>query len=144
MEIYFSPFTNSLIINTKSEIETQKHPDLYQLNNDYDLSLPLNIYGANNSLNGFVAGWFPNGQHDPAAIRIAQEALSSGGSHQVVLNVANDQVVAKFLNKEISFVDIPKIIENCIDKHHAITEPTFNEIKEISLWTKEYLKKEFI
>ena len=77
-------------------------------------------------------------------IRIAQEALSSGGSHQVVLNVANDQIVAKFLNKEISFIDIPKIIENCIDKHHAITEPTFNEIKEISLWTKEYLKKEFI
>ena len=77
-------------------------------------------------------------------IRIAQEALSSGGSHQVVLNVANDQIVAKFLNKEISFVDIPKIIENCIDRHHAITEPTFNEIKEISLWTKEYLKKEFI
>ena len=77
-------------------------------------------------------------------IRIAQEALSSGGSHQVVLNVANDQVVAKFLNKEISFMDIPKIIESCINKHQAIKEPTFNEIKEISLWTKEYLKKEFI
>ena len=31
---------------------------------------------SNNSLIGFIKGWFPNGQHDPAAIKIAQEALA--------------------------------------------------------------------
>ena len=77
-------------------------------------------------------------------IKIAQEALSAGGSHQVVLNVANDQVVAKFLNKEISFMDIPKIIENCINKHQEISSPTLDEIKNLSSWTKEYINKEIV
>ncbi len=77
-------------------------------------------------------------------IRIAKDALSSGGSHQVVLNVANDQVVSKFLNKEISFMDIPLIIERCINKHESISNPTLEEIKNLSIWTKEYLEKEVL
>ena len=71
----FTGSTNSLKIKTESYIETKIHPDLYQLKNDYDLSLPMKIE-SNNSLIGFIKGWFPNGQHDPAAIRIAQEALT--------------------------------------------------------------------
>ena len=74
-KVSFKEPTNFLVINAKSEIETQRHPDIYKSNNNYDLSLPLNINSINSSLNGFVEGWFPNGQHDPAAIKIAQEAL---------------------------------------------------------------------
>ena len=77
-------------------------------------------------------------------IRIAKEALSSGGSHQVVLNIANDEVVAKFLNKEISFMAIPRIIEDCINRHEAIKSPNLDEIKNLSLWTKEYINKEMV
>jgi len=83
----------------------------------------------------------PNLQKFPC-IRIAKDALSSGGSHQVVLNVANDQAVFKFLNKEISFLDIPLIIESCINKHHVISKPTLDDIRELSLWTKNYIIKE--
>ena len=77
-------------------------------------------------------------------IRIAKEALSEGGSHQVVLNIANDEVVAKFLNKEISFMAIPRIIEECINHHNVIKSPTLDEIKNLSLWTKEYINKEMV
>ncbi|WP_269613456.1 transglutaminase family protein [Prochlorococcus marinus] len=74
-KVVFSGSTNSLTIKSKSEIETKVHPDLFQLENNYDLSLPLKIE-SNNTLIGFIKGWFPNGQHDPAAIKIAQEALA--------------------------------------------------------------------
>ena len=74
-KVFFNQPTDSLFIKSQSEIETQIHPDLYQLKNDNDLSLPMKIEGENNLLNGFIQGWFPNGQHDPAAIQIAQEAL---------------------------------------------------------------------
>ena len=74
-------------------------------------------------------------------IRLAKDALASGGSHQVVLNVANDLTVAKFLNQEISFNDIPVIIEDCLSCHSFIESPTLDEIDEISDWTKEYLNK---
>ena len=74
-KVVFTGSTNSFKIKSESDIETKIHPDLYQLKNDFDLSLPLKIE-SNNSLIGFIQGWFPNGQHDPAAIKIAQEALA--------------------------------------------------------------------
>jgi len=74
-KVFFSKPTNSLTIKAESDIETKIHPDLYDLRNDYDLSLPLKI-DSDNSLIGFIKGWFPNGQHDPAAIKIAQEAMA--------------------------------------------------------------------
>jgi len=77
-------------------------------------------------------------------IQIAKDALFSGGSHQVVLNIANDIVVAKFLNEEISFMEIPKLIEKCINNHDAIQSPTLDEINNLSRWTKEYIKKEIV
>ena len=77
-------------------------------------------------------------------IKLAKDALNSGGSHQVVLNVANDLVVSKFLNKEIGFNDIPKIINQCILSHSSIDSPDLNEIDELSKWTKEYLNKEIL
>ena len=74
-KVYFTEPTNSLTIKAESDIETMNHSDLYHFKNDYDLSLPLKIE-FNNSLIGFIKGWFPNGQHDPAAIKIAQEAMA--------------------------------------------------------------------
>ena len=66
-KVFFTGSTNSLTIKAESDIETRIHSDLYQLKNNYDLSLPLKIE-SNNSLIGFTKGWFPNDQHDQAAI----------------------------------------------------------------------------
>ena len=74
-KVFFNEPTDFLSIKSESEIETQIPPDLYQLRNDNDLSLPMKTEGISSALNGFIQGWFPNGQHDPAAIQIAQEAL---------------------------------------------------------------------
>ena len=77
-------------------------------------------------------------------IKLAKDALLSGGSHQVVLNVANDFLVGNFLNKRIHFTDIPKMIEECISRHSPIESPTLDEIDSLSIWTKEYLNKEVL
>ena len=57
-KVVFTGSTNSFKIKSESDIETKTHPDLYQLKNDFDLSLPLKIE-SNNSLIGFIQGWFP-------------------------------------------------------------------------------------
>ena len=75
---------------------------------------------------------------------MAKDALLSGGSHQVVLNVANDFLVENFLNKRIHFTDIPKMIEDCISRHSPIESPNLDEIDSLSIWTKEYLNKEVL
>ncbi len=71
----FKESTNFLIIKAISDIETKNHPDLYNVKNNSDLTIPFNLKCTNSSLKGFVEGWSPDDKHDPAAIQIAQEAL---------------------------------------------------------------------
>ena len=74
------------------------------MKNDFDLSLPLKIE-SNNSLIGFIQGWFPNGQHDPAAIKIAQEALAG----------INNNV--DFLYQLIELIKDLNILQGILDQH---------------------------
>lgn len=50
-------------------------------------------------------------------IKIAYEASRAGKSYPVVMNAANEVLVDLFLNREISFTDIPKYISRVLEKH---------------------------
>ena len=66
-----------------SEVETQWPPDLLQCLEDREPALPYPVGQLNGDLAGSLQGWLPNGQHDPAAVDLAQEALM--GSDQRAL-----------------------------------------------------------
>tara|TARA_B100000315_G_C14472163_1_gene538878 strand:+ start:41 stop:913 length:873 start_codon:yes stop_codon:yes gene_type:complete len=72
-------------------------------------------------------------------IQMAYDALNEGGTFPVVLNVANDEVVAAFLNNYIQFHDIPNLIEDALNQHEFINSPDLNIISEISQWTVNYI-----
>jgi len=74
-------------------------------------------------------------------IKLAYDAMESGGSTPTILNVANEQAVYKFLDGRIQFTDIPKIIEKACGDHNWIEEPTLDEILELELWTIEYVNE---
>lgn len=61
---------------------------------------------------------------------LAYNAIKTGGSMPTVLNAANECAVAKFLNKDIKFLQIYDIIEACMKAHTVIPDPTFDEILE--------------
>lgn len=61
---------------------------------------------------------------------LAYNAIKTGGSMPTVLNAANECAVAKFLNKDIKFLQIYDIIEACMKAHTVIPDPTLNEILE--------------
>ena len=48
-------------------------------------------------------------------IRIARDALDTGGTASVLLNAANEEAVAGFLDKQIGFTQIPEIISFVMD-----------------------------
>ena len=51
------------------------------------------------------------------ALRLAREALEAGGQAPCVLNAANEQAVAAFLDEKISFLGIAKLVEQTLDAH---------------------------
>ena len=73
-------------------------------------------------------------------IQLAYDALRAGGSHSVVLNVANDTVVYAFLDDQIKFVDIPTLIESALEAHPIIEHPNLEDIQELTTWTQQFVK----
>lgn len=49
-------------------------------------------------------------------LRLAYEALAAGGTAPAILNAANEVAVASFLDEKIKFLDIPRVIEQCLEQ----------------------------
>ena len=71
-------------------------------------------------------------------MELAYHAGRLGGTMPAVLNAANEQAVALFLQEKISFIDIPKVIEVTCEKHknELNKTPSLNEILLIDNWAR--------
>ena len=65
------------------------------------------------------------------ALKLAYIAGKIGGSMPTVYNAANEKAVEKFLNEEISFLQITEIVELCMKEHHVLVNPSLEQILEI-------------
>lgn len=70
------------------------------------------------------------------SLALAYEAGRTGGTMPAVLNAANEVAVEMFLNKKISFVQIPQIVEKVMSEHNPEFYPDLNEIIRIDSWAR--------
>ncbi len=61
-------------------------------------------------------------------LRLAFDAAAAGGSLPTVYNAANERAVALFLDRKIRFLEIPELIERCMEEHKAVKAPSVEEI----------------
>ncbi|MEY3401330.1 MAG: hypothetical protein RLZZ86_945 [Cyanobacteriota bacterium] len=108
----------------------------------YALSWPERIYTNWERLNLVKSGDLtfrePDHQKYPC-MRLAYAAGRAGGSMPAVLNAANEQVVALFLDEKIQFLDIPKCIEFVCDRHQHNNQqnPTLDDILNADQWARK-------
>lgn len=72
-------------------------------------------------------------------MKLAYAAGRAGGSMPAVLNAANEQAVALFLEEKIGFLDIPKVIEKACDKHQQdnCQSPGLDDILAADKWARQ-------
>jgi len=70
-------------------------------------------------------------------LKLAYIAGKTGGTMPAALNAANDVCVELFLNKKISFYQIPDIIERVMSKHSLITNPSTDDLFNTVTWAKK-------
>ncbi|TAG87702.1 MAG: 1-deoxy-D-xylulose-5-phosphate reductoisomerase [Oscillatoriales cyanobacterium] len=72
-------------------------------------------------------------------MQLAYAAGRAGGSMPAVLNAANEQAVALFLEEKIQFLDIPKLIEKACDKHRLdnCASPGLDDILAADKWARQ-------
>ena len=76
-------------------------------------------------------------------LELAYRAAETGGTLPTVFNAANEKAVALFLQKKITFLQIPELIESSMDVHRVIDNPTVEQILETEASTYEYIKEKF-
>lgn len=74
------------------------------------------------------------------ALKLAFEAGKTGGTMTTVLNAANEQAVAMFLNEEIKFLQIEEMIERAMNDHQVISAPDLETILHIDAETRKSVK----
>ncbi len=67
---------------------------------------------------------------------LAYAAGRAGGCLPAVLNAANEEAVALFLDEKIKFLDIPKLIEKTCDRFDSqnVKNPNLDDILEADAW----------
>ena len=73
-------------------------------------------------------------------LKLAFEAGRTGGSLPTVFNAANEKAVAMFLDRKIRYLEIPEIIQACMENHKNIPDPTVEEILKTEQETYEFIK----
>lgn len=73
-------------------------------------------------------------------LRLAYEVGEIGGSMPTVYNAANERAVAKFLNREIRYLEITEIIDYCVREHTLNQNPTVDDILDIEAATYDLIE----
>ena len=76
-------------------------------------------------------------------LALAYRAARRGGSLPTVFNAANEKAVALFLQKKITFLKIPELIESSMEHHSVIDDPTVEQILDAESATYEYIKQKY-
>ena len=80
----------------------------------------------------------PDHQKYPC-MQLAYSAGRAGGLMPAVLNAANEQAVALFLSEKISFLDIPRLIEQVCDRFTSQNKatPNLEDILAADKWSRQ-------
>ena len=73
-------------------------------------------------------------------LALAYEAMKKGENVPTIFNAANERAVAKFLNHKIRFLQIPEIIESCMNQCTYIENPSVEEILETERTVYEWIE----
>lgn len=115
-KVRFVGNTDRLEILAESELITMPPPLLQMCLEDYEPQLPYPIGKLNPDLLSNVQGWLPNGQHDPAAVSLAQEALIGSDSHSLTFL----QQLVELIQERVNYTQ----------RHHGPAWPAGRTLRE--------------
>ena len=82
----------------------------------------------------------PDSERFPA-LRLAREALQTGGAAPTILNAANEVAVGSFLSGSIGFLDIARIVEETLARVSNGTLTCLADVKEMDVAAREEARR---
>jgi 1-deoxy-D-xylulose-5-phosphate reductoisomerase len=77
-------------------------------------------------------------------MELAYAAGRAGGTMPAVLNAANEEAVAQFLEERIHFLDIPEVIEAACERHKPdlMNHPQLEDVLSVDSWAREAVREQ--
>jgi len=82
----------------------------------------------------------PPDQEKFRCLRLSYQAAQIGGSMPAVLNAVNEVAVEAFLCRQISFTQIPEVVEDVMNRHNVTAGATVDEILQADSWARQQAK----
>ena len=84
---------------------------------------------------------------DPAkypCMKLAYDAGRAGGTMPAVMNAANEEAVAQFLEERIHFLDIPVVIEAACEQHKTdlMAHPQLDDVLTVDQWARQSVREQ--
>jgi 1-deoxy-D-xylulose-5-phosphate reductoisomerase len=74
-------------------------------------------------------------------LELGFEVMRRGGTAGAALNAANESAVARFLDGEIGFLDIPRACRAALDHHPFDSRPTLETLWKVDAWARREVKR---
>ena len=107
----------------------------------YCMSWPSRLETPWRRLNLTEVGQLTFNEPDPSkypCMQLAYAAGRAGGTMPAVLNAANEEAVAQFLEERIHFLDIPDLIETACERHKSdrVDQPQLDDVLAVDQWAR--------
>lgn len=79
-------------------------------------------------------------EHRFPALRLARQALQAGGCATAVLNAANEEAVAAFLDKRIGFMEIATLVEQALTHLPNPALESLDQVLDVDARTRTYIR----
>lgn len=76
-------------------------------------------------------------------LKLAYEVGKQGGIMPAIFNASNEEAVRLFLNNQINFLEIEKIIIDCVNITNNIINPSLNQILEADQSIRSYIQNKY-
>ena len=111
------------------------------------LGYPSRLHYSGKSLNMFTEGSTLHFKKPDTnvfeCLSMAYEAIEKGGSYPILLNGANEELVAMILDGNIDFLDIQRSLRRLMDEHKSVEPQTIEDILEIDKEARARAKELF-
>lgn len=109
----------------------------------YALGFPerLSYGGERLRFGGLALSFEPPDEEKFSCLRLARQALRTGGSLPVALNAANEVAVEAFLRKDMPFGGIPQVVERVLDQTEFESTESVEQVYEWDRLARERARR---
>ena len=73
-------------------------------------------------------------------LALAERVAKVGGTLPCIMNAANEEAVALFLNEKIGFTDISTLVEKTVDSYESIQNPSLSDIETVNIEARAFVR----